>query len=63
MDNVPKDLQIDNSEIVGDNMIINWNAESNQEATVLAMSYLLNNCPTNMDPEGFSERFKPCEVK
>lgn len=44
-------------------MIINWNAESNQEATVLAMSYLLNNCPTNMDPEGFSERFKPCEVK
>lgn len=60
VDTVPKDLRIESTEIVDDKLIVNWNAESNQKTTILPMTYLLNNCPTEMDPMGFSERFKPC---
>lgn len=57
---VPFDLKVAGLELNGDNLIVNWPKESNQEDSILPLIYLYNNCPSDTNQSTFENRFKPC---
>lgn len=55
---VPFGLKIAGMSLKENDVIINWNAESKQGDSVLPLDFLINNCPTTLNP---SPRFNPCK--
>lgn len=58
---IPKDLRVLFTKVDGDDLIVHWNSEANQEPTVMPLIYAYNNCPTNPDGDTFESTFKPCK--
>lgn len=61
-DTIPRDLYIQSVKVENENVVINWNKDSNQEDSILPIEFLVNNCPSDIAPSTKETRFKTSQV-